>query len=347
MNKKIIVFEEKHNVDYYVDVLTKGDLIIFKNGTLKIVAKHRKGSHIVSFDDGRENDLYVIFDSIQSVMTQKDDKGNATMFRLYCLTYEILHYFAINYKLHAYPDVIAAILSGDEYHYISDYCSDLTVFGAIPNAYEEDVTNCLTVLEIFGLARQKISKHGKPYYYVRKDRKRWHREFVWYVCYGSNLCKERFMCYITGKENKKYGIAKGDACKNQSPIVAEFNYKIPYEMYFGNSSGSWDGGGVCFIKPTQEKDEKKWSFATAYLITKEQYEHVWKREGKSMNWYGNEISLEPIIGLPTKTFTSEVIHSYNKPCERYLKVVKNGLIEWGLPYKVATQYLFCKTGDIK
>ena len=32
-------------------------------------------------------------------------------------------------------------------------------------------------------------------------------DYVWYACYGSNLCHERFMCYITGKGNTKYNIS--------------------------------------------------------------------------------------------------------------------------------------------
>lgn len=31
-------------------------------------------------------------------------------------------------------------------------------------------------------------------------------DLVWYVCYGSNLCYERFMCYLTGEGREIYGL---------------------------------------------------------------------------------------------------------------------------------------------
>lgn len=343
MQKRTHTLWAKKDVDYYVDAIQQEDYVLFENGTAEVILKHKKGSHILFFKSGKQSDLYVIYDSIKTIVTVYDDNGRITPEFVLLMVWEALSFVCHNCRYHAYPDVIAAILNGNDNHYISDYCHSYDKYGVFRDSLvsEEFVETLLKVLVIFSFAKEKSGKHKRNYFYVRKDNRLWNRKPVWYVCYGSNLCKERFMCYITGKANDKYGVEAGEKCKDQSPIMAVKHIKIPYEMYFGNSSGSWENGGVCFIKNT--KDPNKWSFATAYLISETQYNHAWKREGKSSNWYGNEIELGPIDGIPAKTFTSNYEHSFNKPCQRYLNVVKDGLIEWGLSNQKAYQYLFCKT----
>ena len=343
MNLRFEEIKIKESVEYYADAIKKDDLIVFLDNSIKKVIKHNKGTHVVTLEDKKEYDLYTIYDSIQTVLTVYDHSGNLSKQFMFFTVHSAVRFLTFNCKYHAYPEVVAAVLNGNKDHYIKKYCKGFKLFGIMPSISVEDVKLILAMLEVGGLVRQKQSKRGYSYYYARKDNRIWKREFVFYVCYGSNLLEERFLCYITGKENKRYGVKAGEKCKDQSPIVLKTTLRIPYEMYFGNRSSSWDNGGVCFIKPTKATDSKKYSFATAYLITKEQYEHVWKREGKSSNWYGKEIELNPIRGIPTKTFTSEDVHEYNAPCKRYIDVVRAGLIEWGLSYKQATQYLYVKT----
>ena len=334
---------QKRDVDYYVDALQENDLLIFKGGKMEIVDSHKKGSHLVTFKSGKQRDLYIIYDSIDMAVTVYDDKRNYTREFIFLKIYEAIRYLTLNCKYHVYLDVLEAFLNGDESHYIFDQTCDSELFGFFEDhkIYEQELENYLIDLEIVGFIRKRMSKHNRVYYYTTKSGKLWNRDLVWYVCYGSNLCLERFMCYITGNASEKYGIKTGDRCNDQSPIVAIKHIKIPYEMYFGNSSPSWEDGGVAFIKETN--DPSKYSFATAYLISKEQFLHVWKREGIYDDWYGNDIDLDPIDDIPAKTFTSRYIHTYNAPCENYLRVVRDGLHEWGLTYKKANQYLYYKT----
>ena len=335
----------KESIEYYIDAISPKDFVIFNDGTVKTIKRIKRDTHIIQFDDGKEYDLYVIYDSILTIITTYDDKGNYTEGGIEFLVYNTIRTINENCNYHGYIEVITALLNGEK-TYINDYVSFIGIFGRLPNISESEVERYLTHLEKIGFVRQKNGKHGRTYYYTRNDNKLWKRDLVWYVCYGSNLCKKRFMCYITGSSNKEFGIKAGDRCFNQSPIVDIKHIKIPYEMYFGNKSSSWDNGGVSFIKETQ--DLKKYSFATAYLIEREQYEHIWKREGKSPRWYGHEIELDLIDGFPAKTFTSDCVHEYNEPCQRYLKVVKKGLIEYGLSGRIARQYLFRKLkSDIK
>ena len=151
------------------------------------------------------------------------------------------------------------------------------------------------------------------------------KEYVWYVCYGSNLCYERFMRYI----NK---------CTDKTPPRDERTLTIPYEMYFAQESSQWNDGGVCFIKLNKDPSVK--TYAKAYLITREQYNQIHKAEGLTMEWYGNDdIELPDIDGIPCKTFTSGFEQEYNKPDPEYIGYVMAGLMDWGLSKEAAKEYL--------
>ena len=347
MNFKFANVKLKESVEYYVDAIKRNDLIVFLDGLAKRVVKHNKGTHIVTLEDNKEYDLYTIYDSILTIYTVYDSHGNLSPVAMMFTVYALVIYISNNTKYHPYAEAITAVLNGNKEHYLAQYCKSIAAFGMMPDITYDEVMMCLVSLVVGNFVKPEPSRSGVPYFRARKDRKLWKKEYVFYVCYGSNLCEERFKCYITGKANKKLSVPAGEKCKDQTPIVFSTTLRIPYEMYFGNSSRTWKGGGVCFIKPTKATDSKKYSFARAYLITKEQYEHVWKRECKSPNWYGNEIDLNSIAGIPAKTFTSDYVHSFNMPCEEYLNVVRKGLIEWGLTYKQASQYLYVKTNNRK
>jgi gamma-glutamylcyclotransferase (GGCT)/AIG2-like uncharacterized protein YtfP len=70
-------------------------------------------------------------------------------------------------------------------------------------------------------------------------------EYVWYVSYGSNMLKERFLCYIKGGSynSSRYHPPCDDTTLPQAVKTVE----IPYDMYFGNMSGSWNCG-VSFLE---------------------------------------------------------------------------------------------------
>ena len=150
------------------------------------------------------------------------------------------------------------------------------------------------------------------------------REHVWYVSYGSNMLGERFMRYIKGGSYE--GSAYREPCKDMSPPAAVKTLEIPFDMYFGNLS-SW-GGGVSFLDTT----EKGKSLGVAYLITREQFEHVSCEENGGRcpgegEWYEDIIDLEPIDGIEVKTITNNDLRPYNEPSQRYLDTLFEGIKE--------------------
>ena len=96
----------------------------------------------------------------------------------------------------------------------------------------------------------------------------WNKDYVWYVSYGSNMLNERFMHYIKGGSYK--GSRYREPCDDTSLPLAVRTVEIPYGMYFGNYSGSWQNGGVSFLDTTESGK----ALGVAYLITKDQFEHV-------------------------------------------------------------------------
>lgn len=154
----------------------------------------------------------------------------------------------------------------------------------------------------------------------------WKKEYVWYVSYGSNMLRERFMCYIEGGSYE--GSRPHPPCGDTAPPVAVKAIDLHYGMYFGNVSGSWFGGGVSFLDM-----EGGNALAVAYLITKEQFEHVATRENNGRfpdghgNWYEDIIDLGEMDGFEVKTITNRCIRPYNEPCQAYLDTLHKGIME--------------------
>ena len=145
---------------------------------------------------------------------------------------------------------------------------------------------------------------------------------IWYVCYGSNMLFERFMNYVRGGRcrfnERSYG-----GCSDTTPPLASEPILLPYSVYFGNMSGSWDGSGVAFLDPAREGQ----SFARAYLITREQFEQIHSAEGRSESWYPDALELDSRAGIPMVTFTNRCRRPENAPSEAYLEVMRSGLRE--------------------
>ena len=155
----------------------------------------------------------------------------------------------------------------------------------------------------------------------------WNREYVWYVSYGSNMLKERFMCYIKGGsfEGSRYR----QACSDTTPPLAVKTFEIPYDMYFGNISGSWQDCGVSFLDVTK----KGHALGVAYLITKDQFRHVCAEENggrapeEGYSWYEDIIDLGVMDGFEVKTITNRNLRPYNEPCLEYKKTLIKGIKE--------------------
>ncbi|MFC7061504.1 hypothetical protein [Halobacillus seohaensis] len=167
--------------------------------------------------------------------------------------------------------------------------------------------------------------------------------YVWYASYGSNLSRDRFLCYIKGGKPK--GSEKIEVgCEDQSLPINEATYKMNYPLYFAKESSRWQEQGVAFIG--LEKDNKCQSYSRKYLITVGQFMDVIKQEnnGSKLNvvldeviehglktikdsWYGTILHLGEADGYPIFTFTADwdLDVSFNKPSKEYLSMIIHGL----------------------
>lgn len=186
---------------------------------------------------------------------------------------------------------------------------------------------------------------------------------VWYASYGSNLCRDRFLCYIKG--GKPEGSAKSEiGCRDKSLPKDDKPIEIPFPLYFAMYSKKW-GGGVAFIG--LKKDGKEITLGRRYLITEEQFSDVVsqenydtriyvdfkriKKQGSAVlsnSWYGNIIYLGDREGSPVFTFTASwdiTNKPFVAPSADYLKMLALGLKEsYCLSKNKIIEYLIKKEG---
>ncbi len=172
-------------------------------------------------------------------------------------------------------------------------------------------------------------------------------KFVWYASYGSNLCLDRFFCYIRG------GIPEGsskmhEGCRDQTLPKEIKNIEIKRDLYFAKAHSSWGKGGVAFIN--NEKNNNASTLGRMYLITYDQFVDVVKQENNyteelcidfqeaidrgntvflNNSWYGNLIYLGEERGYPIFTFTNDkyLEQEINLPGIAYLAILKKGVKE--------------------
>ena len=176
---------------------------------------------------------------------------------------------------------------------------------------------------------------------------------VWYVSYGSNMCRERLRCYIQGGRPRG-GALEYVGARDTTLPVADLAVELPGSLYFAGESPTW-GGGVAFYDP----DVPGPTPARAYRITVQQFADVAAQEMHRLPEEGDPLE-EVIIGgletgrheagpghyetlievgrhdgLPMLTFTSPhgldaVPHT--RPAPAYLAMLRRGLREcrgWG------------------
>lgn len=168
-------------------------------------------------------------------------------------------------------------------------------------------------------------------------------KYVWYACYGSNMCQERFICYIKGGEFKLGG-SYCVGCKDKTLPRENKTIKLRHSLYFARKSSGWGGGGVAFISAEKEEDPKNWTLGRMWKITSDQFEEVKEQEGPS--WYDYEVgNLGEEEGIPIKTITSKKRQTFNSPVKNYLSTITMGLIEaYKLRNKAIYNYLHEKDG---
>ncbi|WP_101842699.1 hypothetical protein [Halobacillus sp. Marseille-P3879] len=188
-------------------------------------------------------------------------------------------------------------------------------------------------------------------------------DHVWYASYGSNLNRDRFLCYIKG--GKPEGSEKVETgCKDPTLPIEEATYIMHYPLYFAKESGRWQRKGVGFIGLQQ--DPKQRTYSRKYLITVEQFKDVVKQENNGIaldidldkimeqkyktikdSWYGTILYLGDEGGYPVLTFTADwdLDVPFNSPSKEYLSMIIHGLQSTlGLENQEIIDYLSTKPG---
>ncbi len=147
-------------------------------------------------------------------------------------------------------------------------------------------------------------------------------DYAWYVCYGSNLLRERFDDYLR---------------RTNAIVYAEKSYMLDGEIYFAKHSSRWDNKGVCFLD-LSKKDKK--SYGWAYLVDKDKIDAITKEEGGS--WYPKQNVGFDKYGIEAYTVTGLERYSETEPGMDYLTIIAAGLRErFDLSQNEIRRYLNC------
>ncbi|MBP2258694.1 hypothetical protein [Virgibacillus alimentarius] len=186
---------------------------------------------------------------------------------------------------------------------------------------------------------------------------------VWYVSYGSNICEDRFLCYINGS-TPRGADKKERGCTDKTPPRRNAMVELPYPLYFAKEQSKWGKGGVAFMG--HDFMETARTIGRKYLITREQFSEVVAQENKKPGleidfktikkkgavtitdgWYGTIFYLGDEDGFPMFTFTANFpvdAAIFTKPSAAYLATVAEGLGEIGLKKNEIIDYFLEKRG---
>lgn len=109
---------------------------------------------------------------------------------------------------------------------------------------------------------------------------------VWYVAYGSNLCAERFWCYLRGGRPAG-GAVRYPGCRDHSAPAETVALHVRGALYFTGESRTW-GGGTAVFDPDGVSDVA----ARAYLLRTGQLADVLAQEMRRLP--GAELDLGPL-----------------------------------------------------
>jgi hypothetical protein len=187
-------------------------------------------------------------------------------------------------------------------------------------------------------------------------------DYVWYASYGSNLCKDRFLCYIRG--GTPHGSTQEErGCGDQRLPLEDYRIVIPHELYFAGHADRWNGGPA-FISltssgslrlltsevtvPTLQPHE---TLGRMYKVTAGQFIEVVQQENNEeiefnlselseINQlggkrypelrYGSILKLGEYRDMPIFTFTSTLQmgdEPFTAPSDAYLRMLMSGIKE--------------------
>jgi len=172
---------------------------------------------------------------------------------------------------------------------------------------------------------------------------------VWYVSYGSNLHRARFLAYLQGGRVAGNAVVH-EGCRDTSPPADDIPLTLAHSLYFaGWSRRVWGGTSAAFVSLAAATPP---ALARAYPITEEQFVDVVRQEnanGGVVEDLGRTVTqarrdghapLSPTgtytelvycgehDGNPMLTFTaSKDRQDFGPPSAAYLRVVGTGLQE--------------------
>lgn len=184
---------------------------------------------------------------------------------------------------------------------------------------------------------------------------------VWYAGYGSNLARERFLCYVRG--GRPTGASRTcPGARDTTLPVDDRALTLPGEMFFAWDSPTW-GGGIAFYDATAAGR----TLARAYLLTDQQFADVAAQEMHRQP--GEDLDLTTVLdqsrhdlgpgryeslhlvgeleGHPVLTFTTAdpLGLQHNPPTQPYLEMIARGLSDThGLGVDEITSYLAARPG---
>ncbi|KAM1982212.1 hypothetical protein ACFX15_038597 [Malus domestica] len=214
----------------------------------------------------------------------------------------------------------------------------------------------------------KLKVDGSIQDHVASNSCTWRSELskvdIWYASFGSNLCLERFLCYIKGGQMEGMK-TPFPGCADKTPPKEIVWKTFPRRLFFGReSTHTWGPGGVAFLNPESNIQDK--AYMCLYRITLEQFndvlvqenvvsfpvnsplfdltglDSVTREEPHSLQvhlkecWYSNVVYLgkEHDIAILTMTCTKSEMDGYKSgelplcaPAKNYVNTIARGLVE--------------------
>jgi len=194
-------------------------------------------------------------------------------------------------------------------------------------------------------------------------------DLVWYVAYGSNLLRERFLAYLTGGSGPG-GSGDHAGANDPTPPRGDQPVEMDRRLIFTGQSQRWNGGGVCAVVPTGPSDVGDSCLGRGWLITAGQLRDVWRQENggrtpppvswpdlagagfhdmpegryRRLDWLGR------IDDIPAVTITCDdvMLDQLNEPTFDYLVMVGCGVMQsWSLSPADTTDYLASVTAAVR
>ena len=139
---------QKPSLRYCEEYLTNGDVIIFKDKTIKFVDEYNQDTHHIKFyDEDNSIDFWSIYADIEGIVFSNIN-GATSMLHFATTVRSAILFIQKKSKYKAYLETIHAYITGDEYHYIYEYCHDCDAFGRYPSSEIEDVQNVYHNVEL-------------------------------------------------------------------------------------------------------------------------------------------------------------------------------------------------------